>query len=109
MRGWCYVRLAALCARLNAVLSALCLRLSFAQYFVIHSETRMYFFAVQIAACCWHVAVTAQMMNVADAAALKQTLTDLGCWQSSACQTWNFSCSSNDVVRCNANGLVTHL
>ena len=69
----------------------------------------MYFFAVQIAAyCCWLVAVSAQTMNAADAAALNQTLTGLGCWQSSTCQIKNFSCNTG-VVRCNNNGSVTFL
>ena len=64
----------------------------------------MYFFALQI----WLVVVTAQTMNAADAAALNQTLTDLGCWQSSTCETVDFSCNTG-VVGCNANGSVTFL
>ena len=78
-------------------------------FVVSHSETRMYFFAVQIAAySCWLVAVAAQVLNAADAEALNQTLTGLGCWQSSACQTLNFNCNTG-VVSCNANGSVTQL
>ena len=66
----------------------------------------LYFFALPI----WLVAVMAQVtMNAADAEALNQTLTGLGCWQSSTCQTKNFSCGSTGVVQCNANGSVTQL
>ena len=68
----------------------------------------LYFFALPI----WLVVVTAQVtMNAADAAALNQTLTGLGCWQSSVCPTLNFDCSNTgvDPVRCNANGSVTIL
>ena len=99
----------ALCARLGAVCAArrhVC-DLRFAQYlFLSHSETRMfYFLAVQIAAyCCWLVVVTAQAMKPADAAALNQTLTGLGCWQSSNCGV-----PGVDPVGCNANGSVTNL
>ena len=67
-----------------------------------------YFFAMEIAACCWLVAVSAQTMNPADAEALNQTLTGLGCWQSSACKSLNFNCN-NVAVGCNANGSVTYL
>ena len=69
----------------------------------------MTFLAVQIAAySCWLVAVSAQTINAADAEALNQTLTGLGCWQLSACQTKNFSCGAGRVV-CNAGGSVTTL
>ena len=65
----------------------------------------MYFFTLQILL----VAVSAQVtINAADAAALNQTLTDLGCWQSSTCETVDFSCNTG-VVGCNANGSVTYL
>ena len=104
--------LGAVCAARRCVCSALCMRLAlYPVFFVPHSETRMYFSAVQIAAYfCWLVAVSAQVtMNAADAAALNQTLTGLGCWQSSKCMTLNFNCSSTGVVRCNANGSVTYL
>ena len=111
----------ALCARLGAACALLgdvcaarrCVCESWrAQFFfcITHSDTRMYFFGVHIAACCWLVAVSAQVtINAADAAALNETLTGLGCWQSSTCQTQNLSCSSTGVVRCNANGSVTRL
>ena len=124
-------RLDAVCAARHCARSALCARIGacvrgshfvcgsrcvcnsrFAQYFFAsHSETRMYFFAVQIAAyCCWLVAVSAQVtINAADAKALNQTLTGLGCWQSSLCKTVDFSCNSAGVVRCYANGSVTYL
>ena len=111
----CCVRLARCCVR-GSTLCALCaarrcVRLALCSaFFVSHSETRMYFFALQIAAySCWLVVVTAQVMNAADADALNQTLTGLGCWQSQTCQTKNFSCSSTAPVRCNANGSVTYL
>ena len=69
----------------------------------------MNFLAVQIAAySCWLVAVSAQALNAADAEALNQTLTGLGCWQSSVCQTKNFSCNAG-VVFCNSNGSVVNL
>ena len=115
-----------LCARLDAVCAVgrfvrdwvLCalgavsaVRALLTIFFVSHSETRMlYFLSMQIAAC-WLVAVSAQAMNPADAAALNQTLTGLGCWQSPTCNAQNFSCSSVgvDPVRCNANGSVTYL
>ena len=103
--------LCALCSTLRA-LAAVCTARAFCSVFFLHhySDTRMYFFPLQIAASCWLVAVSAQVtMNAADAEALNQTLTGLGCWQSSACQTKNFSCSITGVVRCNANGSVTHL
>ena len=107
----CCVRAWVLCARLNAVCArrcvrlALCERLALSVFLYEQRDTRMYFFPLQI----WLVAVTAQMtMNPADAAALNQTLTGLGCWQSSACQTQNFNCNIG-VVRCNANGSVTYL
>ena len=99
----CCVRGSVLCARLDAVSAA---RALLTIFFLDHcSETRMlYFFALPI----WLVAVTAQVtMNPADAAALNQTLTGLGCWQSSTCQTKNFSCGAG--VFCNANGSVTSL
>ena len=76
----------------------------FAQYFLYH--TAMYFFALQI----WLVVVTAQVtINAADAEALNQTLTGLGCWESSICKTQNFKCGGSGIVQCNANGLVTSL
>ena len=108
VRGW------VLCARLDAVCARRCVRDSrFAHYFFLHhySETRMlYFLPMQIAASCWLVAVMAQMtINAADAEALNQTLTGLGCWQSSTCKTKNFNCSSSGAVQCNANGSVTSL
>ena len=72
----------------------------------------MYFFAVQIAAYFyWLVAVSAQVMNAVDAAALNQTLTGLGCWQSLTCKTKTFNCGipGVDPVGCNVNGSVTRL
>ena len=115
-----------LCARLNVVcvagccvrgstlcvLGAVCASRVLLSIFCIStaSETRMlYFLPMQIAACCLLVAVMAQAMNPADAEALNQTLTGLGCWQSSTCQTKNVNCSSTGVVACNANGSVTYL
>ena len=107
-----------LCARLDAVcaaqrcarLGAVCAARALLCIFFVHSDTRMYFFTLQIAAyCCWLVAVSAQALNKADAAALNQTLTGLGCWQSSTCQTQNFNCSISGAVQCNANGSVTSL
>ena len=69
----------------------------------------MYFLALQIAAfSCWLVAVTAQAMNPADAAALNQTLTGFGCWQSPDCKIQNFSCNAG-VVYCNSIGSVVTL
>ena len=103
--------LCALCSTLRA-LAAVCTARAFCSVFFLHhySDTRMYFFPLQIAAySCWLVAVAAQVaMNAADAAALNQTLTGLGCWQSSACLTQNFNCNV-DVVGCNANGSVTYM
>ena len=101
----------ALCARLDAVCARCCVQLAlYSVCFVSHSETRMHFFAVQIAAySCWLVAVSAQLaISAADAEALNQTLTGLGCWQSSTCQSKNFNCNSGVVV-CNANGSVASL
>ena len=107
-------RLGVVCATRRCVRSALCLRLdavcaarALLSFFLHHySDTRMYFFPLQI----WLVAVTAQVtINAADAEALNQTLTGLGCWQSPTCETQNFSCNNTGVVRCNANGSVTHL
>ena len=95
----------AMCALLGAVcavLDAVCANRDSVYFFL--ATYRMYFFALPI----WLVAVTAQTMNPADAAALNQTLTGLGCWQSSACQTKNFSCGAG-VVGCNANRSVTYL
>ena len=92
----------ALCARLGVVCAA---RFLLSIFLFHQSDTRMYFFPLLI----WLVAVTAQTMNSADAAALNKTLTSLGCWESSACKTRNFNCSSTGVVGCNANGSVTTL
>ena len=68
----------------------------------------MYFLVLQMAAFCWLVAVLAQVMNAADALTLNQTLTALGCWQSAACSTRNFSCGT-PTVKCNTTGFVTQL
>ena len=100
----CCVRDSTLCA-----LGVVCVTRALRSIFCIYSETRMYFFAVQIAAYCSLVAVSAQVtMNPADAEALNQTLTGLGCWQSSACKRLDFNCNIG-IVGCNSNGSVTYL
>ena len=116
MHGCAAGAMRALLGAVRAVLDTVCAphcvcSSRFTQFFLLlYSETRMlYFLAVQIAACCWLAAVSAQTLNAADAQVLNQTLTDLGCWQSSTCQTKNFSCGSTGVVQCNANGSVTQL
>ena len=118
MCAWLCVRLAIcvcdfffVCALLDAVCATRCCACGRAllSIFLSHSEARMCLFALQIAAYCSLVAVSAQVMNAADAAALNQTLTGLGCWESSRCMTLDFNCSNTVVVRCNANGSVTSL
>ena len=111
VRGWCYARLARRCVRGSTLraLGAVCASRALLTIFCLrhHSETRMfYFFALPI----WLVVVSAQVtMNPANAAALNQTLTGLGCWQSSTCKTLDLSCGITVIVQCNANGSVTYL
>ena len=66
-------------------------------------------FVLQLAAASCIVVVTGQTMNAADALALNETLTGLGCWRSAICAAKNFSCAMGPpALRC-VNGSVTYL